>query len=103
MEEENSFTIKIFFRRVIEGTLVPQTIEELRIVFGYLWPNPYYQTPEVETACAPSRVSLATGVTASGFSSPEPSPSPEEELQEVPLPPPILPELPELPGIADYN
>ena len=34
---------------------------------------------------------------------PEPSPSPQEELREVPLPPPILPELPELPGISDYN
>ena len=85
------------------GTLIPQTIEDSRIVFRSLWPNPYYQTPEEETAHAPSRVSLATGVTASGFSSPEPSPSPPEELREVPLPPPILPELPELPGIADYN
>ena len=36
--------------RVIEGTLIPQTIEESRIVFRYLWPNPYYQTPEEETA-----------------------------------------------------
>ena len=78
-EEENSFTIKIFFRRVIEGTLIPQAIEESRIVFGYLWPNPYYQRLE-ETAHTPSRVSLATGVTASGFSSPELSPSLEEEL-----------------------
>ena len=102
-EEENSFTIEIFFRRVIEGTLIPQTIEESRIVFRYLWPNVYYQTPEEETLHALSRVSLATGVTASGFSTPELSPSPEEELREVPLPPPILPELPELPGIADYN
>ena len=103
MEEDNSFTIKIYFRRVITGTLIPQTIEDLRIVFGYLWRNPYYQTPEEETAHAPSRVSLATGVTATGFSSPEPSPSPPEELREVPLPPPTLPKLPELPGIADYN
>ena len=103
VEEDNTFTIKIYFRKVIERTLIPQTIENLRIVFRYLWPNPYYQTPEEETVCAPSRVSLATGVTASGFSSPEPSPSPEEELREVPLPPPTLPELPELPGIAEYN
>ena len=103
VEEDNSFSIEIYFRRVIKGTLIPQTIEESRIVFGYLWPNPYYQTPEEETAHAPSRVSLATGVMASGFSLPEPSPSPQEELREVPLPPPILPKLPELPGIADYN
>ena len=102
-EQDNSFTIKIYFRRVIKGTLIPQAIEDLRIVFGYLWPNPYYQTQEEVTARAPSRVSLATGVTASGFSLPEPSPSPQEELREVPLPPPILPELPELPGISDYN
>ena len=102
-EEENSFTIEIFFRRVIEGTLIPQSIEELRIVFGYLWPNPYYQTADKETARAPSRVSLVTGVTMPWDTTMEPSPSPEEELQEVPLPPPILPELPELPGIADYN
>ena len=102
-EEDNSFSIKIYFRRVIPGTLIPQTIKESRIVFGYLWPNPYYQTPEEQTASTPSRVSLATGVTASGFSLPEPSPSPQEELWEVPLPPPTLPELPELPGISDYN
>ena len=68
-----------------------------------MWPNRYYQTPEEETAHAPSRVSLATGVTASGFSLPELSPSPPEELREVPLPPPVLSELPELPGIAEYN
>ena len=67
-----------------------------------MWPNPYYQTPEEETAHAPSRVSLVTGVTTPWETTLEPSPSPEEELREVPLPPPILPELPELPGIADY-
>ena len=89
--------------RVIEGTLIPQTIEESRIVFRYLWPNPYYQTPEEETARTLSRVSLVTGVTMPWETTLEPSPSPEEELREVPLPPPILPELPELPGIADYN
>ena len=33
-EEDNSFSMEIYFRRVIEGTLVPQTIENLRIVFG---------------------------------------------------------------------
>ena len=102
-EEENSFTIEIFFRRVIEGTLIPQTIEESRIVFVYLWPNPYYETPESETARPLSRVSLVTGVTMPWETTPEPSPSPEEELQEVPLLPPILPELPELPVIANYN
>ena len=102
-EEDNSFSIEIYFRRVIEGTLIPQTIEDSRIVFGYLWPNPYYQTPETETVRAPSRVSLEEGEIPSGFSTPEPSPSPTEELQEVPLPPPKLSELPELPGVSDFN
>ena len=79
-EEDNSFSMEIYFRRVIPGTLIPQTIEESRIVFGYLWPNPYYQTPEENTACAPSRVSLIEEETPTGLSTPEPSPSPQEEL-----------------------
>ena len=103
MEEDNSFSIKIYFRRVIEGTLIPQTIENLRIIFGYLWPNPYYQTPETETTRAPSRVSLEEGELPTGFSTPAPSPPTSEELCEVPLPPPELPELPELPGIPEFN
>ena len=103
MEEDNSFTIKIYFRRVIEGTLIPQTIKDSRIVFGYLWPNPYYQTPETETMHAPSRVSLEEGELPTGFSSPAPSPYPPEELREVPLSPPELPELPELPGVSYFN
>ena len=102
-EEDNSFSIKIYFRRVVEGTLIPQTIEDLRIVFGYLWPNPHYQTPETETARAPSRVSLEEGELPTGFSTPAPSPPTSEELCEVPLPPPELPELPELPGVPDCN
>ena len=60
-EEDNSFSIKIYFRRVIEGTLIPQIIKDLRIVFGYLCPNPFYQTPEPQTARTPSRVSLEEG------------------------------------------
>ena len=99
-EEDNSFSIEIYFRRVIEGTLIPQTIEESRIIFGYLWPNPYYQTPEAETARAPSRVSLEQGELPTGFSSP--APSPPEELQVVSSPPPELPEL-ELPGVPEFN
>ena len=105
-EQDNSFSIKIYFRRVVEGTLIPQTIEDSRIVFRYLWPNPYYET---ETARAPSRVSLEQGELPTGFSSPAPSPSPPEELQEVPLPPPKIPELPELnkllelPSVPEFN
>ena len=75
----------------------------MRIVFGYLWPNQYYQIQEEETAHALSRVSLATGVTALRETTPENPPSPTESLHEVTGLPPILPELPELPGITDYN
>ena len=68
-----------------------------------MWPNPYYQTPETETACAPSRVSLEESELPTGFSTPALSPPPLEKLREVPLPPPELPELPELPGIPEFN
>ena len=97
-EEDNSFFIEIYFRRAAAGTQIPLTIERSSIVLGYLWPNPYYQIPESETACAPSRVSLELGELPTGFSSLAPSPSPPEELREVPQPPPELPELPGLPG-----
>ena len=59
-EEHNTFSIKIIFRWRT-GTLISHQIKNSRIVFGYLWPNQYYQVPEEETANAPSRVSLATG------------------------------------------
>ena len=101
-EEENSFSLIIYFRRVTPGTIIPQTIESLRIVFRYLWPNPYYQIPETETARAPSRVSLEQGEIPTGFSSPAPSPTPSEELREVPPPPPELPEF-DLPGIPEFD
>ena len=52
---------------------------------------------------APSRVSLEEGEIPTGFSTPEPSPSPPEELSEVPLPPPELPKLPGLPGTSEFN
>ena len=102
-EEDNSFSLIIYFRWVIEGTTIPQTIESSRIIFGYLWPNPYYQIPETETAHAPSRVSLELGELPTGFSSPAPSPSPLEELTEVPQLPPELPKLPGLPGTSEFN
>ena len=78
-------------------------IKNLRIVFRYLWPNRYYQIPEEETAHALSRVSLATRVTASENPTLVNTLSPPESLHEVMGLPPILPELPELPGISDYN
>ena len=82
-------------------------IEDSRIVLGYLWPNPYYQIDEEETLCAPSRVSLATGVTASDYptkvNTPSPPPTPEH-LHKLELPVPIpTKNLPPLPGIDDYN
>ena len=102
-EEDNSFSLIIYFRQIIAGTNIPQTIESLRIIFGYLWPNPYYQIPETETTHTPSRVSLELGELPTGFSSPALSPSPTEELREVPQPPPELSELPGLPGSSDFN
>ena len=84
------------------GTEIPLTIENSSIVLGYLWPNPYYQIPETETTRAPSRVSLEQGELPTGFSSPALSPSPSEELQEVPPPPPELPEF-DLPGVPEFN
>ena len=54
----------------------------------------------LKTARTPSRVSLEQGELPTGFSSP--APSPPEELQVVPSPPPELPEL-ELPGVPEFN
>ena len=102
-EEHNTFSIEIIFQCRTEGTLIPHPIKNSRIVFGYLWPNQYYQIPEEEQVHTPSRVSLATGVTASENPTPVNTPSPLESLHEVTGLPPILPELPELPGISDYN
>ena len=82
---------------------IPLTIENLSIVLGYLWPNPYYQIPETETTRAPSRVQLEPGELPTGFLSPAPSPSPPEELHEVPQPPPELPKLPGQPGTIEFN
>ena len=101
-ERDNSFSIEVYFWRREEGTQIPLTIENSRIVFGYLWPNLYYQIPETETARAPSRVSLEQGELPTGFSSPAPSPSPPEELSEVPQPPPESPEF-DLPGVPEFN
>ena len=67
-----------------------------------MWPNPYYQIPETETARTPSRVSLEQGEIRTGFSSPAPSPTPSEELPLVPQPPPELPEF-DLPGFPEFN
>ena len=104
MEEEyNSFTVRIIFRWRTERSLPPHPIEDSRIVFGYLWPNLYYQIEEDLVVCTSSRGSIVTGVTTSGTTTLVDLPSPPEELHKVPLPPDPLPKLPELPGISEFN
>ena len=104
MEEEfNSFTVGIVFRRRTEKSLPPHLIEDSRIVFGYLWPNLYYQIEEDLIVCTPSRGSSVTGVTTSGTTTLVDLPSPPKELHKVPLPPDPLPKLPGLPEIFDFN
>ena len=68
-------------------------IKESRIILRYLWPNHYYQVEEEEIIHALSRVSLATGVTASEGSTYTNTPT-------LPSTPEILPqaELPVLPN-----
>ena len=108
-ERKNTFSVEITFRQH-QNILYPHLIEDSRIVFGYLWPNQFYQIDKEEILHAPSRVSLATGVTASEFpthvNTPSPSPSPEP-LHEFELPIPTQTQdqsdLPFLPGIEDYN
>ena len=105
-EPNNTFTVEIIFRWH-QNILYPHLIEELWIILGYLWPNPYYQIDEEEILHAPSRLSLATGVTALEYptciNTHSPSSSPEP-LHKLELPVPISTEnLPPLPGIDNYN
>ena len=104
-EPNNSFTVGIIFRRRTERSLPPHLIEDSRIVLGYQWPNLNYQIEEDLIVHTPSRNSSATGVTASGTTTPvDPSSSEEEEeLHEIPLPPDPLPEIPGLPSVSDIN
>ena len=102
-EEFNSFTVRIFFRRRTEGSLPPHQIEESRIVLGYQWPNLYYQIKEDLIVHTPSRGSSATGVTASGTTTPVDPPSEEEELHKIPLPPNPLPKIPGFPPVSEIN
>ena len=75
----------------------------MRITFGYLWPNLYYQIAEDLIVRTPSRGSIATGVTTSGTTTPVDPSTPPEELHEVPLPPNPLPEIEGIPGISEFN
>ena len=93
VEEFNSFTIGIIFKQRTERSIPPHLIEDSRIVFGYLWPNLYYQIEEDLIVHTPSRGSSVTGVTTSGTTTPVDPPSPPEELHKVPLPPDPLPNL----------
>ena len=77
-EEFNSFSIEVFFRKYISIPF-PHQIEELRIVFGYLWPNQFYQEDPERADHTPSRVSLVTGVTTSEDSTQLNTPSPSLE------------------------
>ena len=95
-EVNNSFVLNIIFRQRSERSLPPCTIEESEIVFGYLWPNLYYQIDENLIVHTPSE-----GSTNSGSITPVDPETPE--LAEVQLPPPPIPEIPELPGIAEFN
>ena len=71
---------------------------------GYQWPNLYYQIEEDLIVHTPSRGSSATGVTASGTTTPvDPSSSSSEELHKIPLPPDPLPKIPGLPSVSDIN
>ena len=80
-EEYNSFGTEIYFRQH-QFVTSPQEFEGSRIVLGYLWPNPYY----IDDNCAPSRVSLATGVTASENSTWFNTPSPTSTSSEQSVP-----------------
>ena len=71
-------------------------IEESEIVFGYLWPNPYYEIDENLIVCTQSEGSTNSGsITLVDPKTPE--------LQEVQLPPPPIPEILEIPGITEFN
>ena len=102
-EEFNSFIVGIVFRQRTERSIPPHPIEDSRIVFGYLWPNLYYQIEEDLIVHTPSRGSIVKGVTTSGTTTPVDPPSPTEELHKVPLPPDPLPELPGLPDVSEFN
>ena len=104
-EEFNSFAIGIFFRRRSERSLPPHQIEELRIILGYQWPNLYYWIKEDLVVHTPSRGSSATGVTASGTTTPVDLSSEEEveELHKIPLPPDPLPDIPGLLSVSNIN
>ena len=89
----NTFCIEISFGWYL-NILYPHQIEESRIVLGYFWPSPYYQVNKEEIICAPSIVSITTGVTASEGSMYANTPS-------LPSTPEILPQA-ELPVLPNY-
>ena len=98
-EENNFFYIEISFRHRSERLFRPHRIKEAEIVFGYLWPNPYYRINEnliIHT--------LSEESSPSGTIMPVDPEFPElPELHEVQLPPSPIPEILELPGITEFN
>ena len=92
----NSFVLNVTFRQQSERSLPPRTIKESEIVFGYLWPNLYYQIDKNLI-----NHTLSEGSSYSGSITLVDPETPE--LTEVQLPPPPIPEIPELPGIAELN
>ena len=95
-EDFNSFIIKVKFRWQSERSLPPRTIEESEIVFGYLWPNLYYEIDENLIVHTPSEGSSHTG-------SLTPVDPETPELHKVQLPPSPIPEILALPGIAEFD
>ena len=98
MEENNFFYIEIGFTNRSERLYHPHPFEEAEIVFGYLWPNPYYQIDKNLIVRTPS------AETSTGSNTPVDPETPElQPLHEVQLPPSPIPEIPELPCIAEFN
>ena len=97
-EEQNFFYIEIRFTNRSERLYHPRPFKEAEIVFRYLWPNPYYQIDKNLIVCTPS------AETSTGSNTPVDPTTPElQPLHEVQLPPSPIPEIPELPGIAEFN
>ena len=71
-------------------------IETSEIVFGYLWPNLYYEIDKNLIVHTLSQGSAHTG----SLTPVDPEPP---ELHEVQLPPSPIHEIPEIPGIAEFN
>ena len=95
-EEQNLFIIEICFIWQSERSLPPCLIETSEIIFGYLWRNDYYRINKNLIVRTPSEGSSHTG-------SITPVDPETPELHEVQLPLSPIPEILELPGIAEFD